>query len=165
MAAEFLVCVRLTERVSYHLRLLFGRNKNNSLTYKHNPSITQLRNALRLSMALHRAVIRQGSSLIDKRSIRTMRGHRVVLISQGPDLSLFSHPGTLARLARWLVDAMRERISGSKMAFSAPGGVNAHNADKGKSLPFVVACLDERRGVYTVVGVNAALEFGDVRKK
>jgi cell division control protein 45 len=94
-----------------------------------------------------------------------MRGHRVVLLSQGPDLPLFANPATLARLARWLVDAMRERISGTRMAYSAPGGANHRNAQKGKSLPFVVACLDEKRGVYVVVGVNAALEFGDVRKK
>lgn len=117
--------------------------------------MTQLRDALRLSMALHRAVIRQGTSLIDKHAVRTMRGHRVVVLAQGPDLALFAHPGALARLARWLVDAMRERIPGTN--------VSVHS--KKKSLPFVVACLDEREGTYLVVGINAALEFGDVRKK
>ncbi|KAH8116934.1 CDC45-like protein [Phellopilus nigrolimitatus] len=116
--------------------------------------ITQLRDALRLSMSLHRAVIRAGSALIDKRAIRTMRGHRVVLLTQGPDLPLFASPGALARLARWLVDAMRERVSGT----------NVSSQTKKKSLPFVVAALDEREGTYLVVGINAALEFGDVRK-
>lgn len=106
-------------------------------------------------MSLHRAVIRQGTTVIDKHAIRTMRGHRVVVISQGPDLALFCHPGALARLAHWLVNAMRERIQGTN--------VSAHS--KKKSLPFVVACLNERDGTYLVVGVNAALEFGDVRKK
>lgn len=118
-------------------------------------SIQQLRDALRLSMSLHRAVIRQGTTVIDKQAIRTMRGHRVVVISQGPDLALFCHPGALARLAHWLVNAMRERIKGTN--------VSAHT--KKKSLPFVVACLNERDGTYLVVGVNAALEFGDTRKK
>lgn len=118
-------------------------------------SITQLREALRLSMTLHRAVIRQGSSLIDKHAIRTMRGHRVVVVQQGPDLALFCQPGALARLARWLVDAMRDRVAGTNIsAFS-----------KKKSLPFVVACLNEKEETYLVVGINAALEFGDVRKK
>ncbi len=106
-------------------------------------------------MSLHRAVIRQGTTVIDKQAIRTMRGHRVVVISQGPDLALFCHPGALARLAHWLVNAMRERIKGTN--------VSAHT--KKKSLPFVVACLNERDGTYLVVGVNAALEFGDTRKK
>ena len=118
-------------------------------------SITQLRDALRLSMTLHRAVIRQGSSLIDKRAIRTMRGHRVVVVQQGPDLALFCQPGALARLARWLVDAMRDRVAGT----------NISNYTKKKSLPFVVACLNEKEETYLVVGINAALEFGDVRKK
>ena len=106
-------------------------------------------------MSLHRAVIRQGASIIDKREIKTMRAHRVVIVNQGPDLALFAHPGALARLARWLVDAMRERIQGTN--------VSAHT--KKKSLPFVVACLDERKGTYVVVGINAAMELGDVRKK
>ncbi|KAI5123336.1 hypothetical protein M0805_001761 [Coniferiporia weirii] len=116
--------------------------------------ITQLRDALRLSMALHRAVIRAGASLIDKHAIRTMRGHRVVLLTQGPDLPLFSSPGALARLARWLIDAMRERVAGT----------NVSSQTKKKSLPFVVAALDEREGTFLVVGINAALELGDVRK-
>lgn len=106
-------------------------------------------------MALHRAVIRQGASIIDKHAIRTMRGHRVVVIAQGPDLALFAQPGALARLARWLVDAMRDRVSGT----------NVSARTKKKSLPFVVACLNEREGTYLVVGINAALELGDVRKK
>lgn len=84
-----------------------------------------------------------------------MRGHRVVIITQGPDLALFAHPGPLASLARWLVDAMRERIPGT----------NVSTRTKKKSLPFIVACLDEREGTYLVVGINAAMEFGDVRKK
>lgn len=105
-------------------------------------------------MALHRAVIRAGSALIDAYAIRTMRAHRVVLLTQGPDLALFCSPGPLARLARWLIDAMRERVTGTKTAHS-----------KKKNLPFVVAALDERQGTYLVVGINAALEMGDVRKK
>lgn len=111
-------------------------------------SITSLREALNLSMSLHRAIIRQGTSIIDKQDIRTMRNHRVVVLTQGPDLALFSHPSVLARLALWLVDALRDRIG-----------------TKRRSLPFVVACLDEAKGSYTVVGVMAALDFGEVCKK
>ena len=118
-------------------------------------SVVQIRDALRLSMALHRAIIRQGSSIIDKQDIRTMRGYRVVIVSQGPDLDLFVHPGALSRLGLWLVDAMRERIPGT----------NVSKRTKKKSLPFVVACLDERSGSYLVVGINAAKDFGDIRKK
>ncbi|KAL4253840.1 CDC45 family protein [Abortiporus biennis] len=116
--------------------------------------IKYLRNALSLSMSLHRAIIRQGSSIIDKQDIRTLRGHRVVVLAQGPDLALFAHPGVLSRLALWLVEAMRDKVPDRPMA----------NGRRRKSLPFVVACLNELAGTYIVVGVTAALDFGEVRK-
>jgi cell division control protein 45 len=106
-------------------------------------------------MSLHRAIIRQGTSIIDKQDIRTMRNHRVVVLTQGPDLALFAHPGVLSRLALWLVDALRDRIPGKLVS----------SRSKKKSLPFVVCCLNEEPGTYIVVGVMAALDFGDVRKK
>lgn len=117
--------------------------------------IVRLREALPLSMALHRAIVRQGSSIIDKHDIRTLRGHRVVTITQGPDLDLFAHPGVLSRLAQWLVEALRDRLQGT---------VTAYSRSKRKSLPLVVACLNEKEGTYIVVGVVAALNFDDVRK-
>jgi cell division control protein 45 len=112
--------------------------------------------ALPLAMALQRAIIRQGTSIIDKQDIKTFRGHRVVILSQGPDLPLFSHPGVLSRLALWLVDALRDKI---------PPTTAQSARTKRKSLPFVVACLNEKTGTYMVVGVTAALNFGEVRKK
>ncbi|TCD66689.1 hypothetical protein EIP91_001043 [Steccherinum ochraceum] len=117
-------------------------------------NVAQMREALPLSMSLHRAIIRQGSSIIDKHDIKTLRGHRVVVLTQGPDLDLFVHPGVLSRLALWLVEAMRDRVQAGVLP----------NGRKRKSLPFVVACLNEKAGTYIVVGVTAALDFGEVRK-
>ncbi|KAJ7118712.1 CDC45 family [Mycena epipterygia] len=116
--------------------------------------IGPLREALNLSMTLHRAIIEQGTSIIDKQDIRTMRNHRVVVLTQGRHLALFAHPGVLSRLALWLVDALRDRLPGTSVS----------TRSKRKSLPFVVACLNEAAGSYVVVGVMAALDFGDVRK-
>ncbi|KAF8184867.1 CDC45 family [Mycena galopus ATCC 62051] len=116
--------------------------------------IEDLRHALTLSMTVHRKIIDQGTSIIDKQDIRTMRNHRVVVITQGPHLALFSHPGALSRLALWLVEALRDRLPGT----------NVSTRSKRKSLPFVVACLNESTQSYLVVGVMAALDFGDVRK-
>ncbi|KAJ7632171.1 CDC45-like protein [Roridomyces roridus] len=116
--------------------------------------IVPLRRALNLSMTVHRAIIEQGTSIIDKQDIRTMRNHRVVVLTQGPHLALFSHPGVLSRLALWLVDALRDRLPGTTVS----------RRTKRKSLPFVVACLNESMQSYIVVGVMAALDFGDVRK-
>jgi cell division control protein 45 len=118
-------------------------------------SIGKLRDALTLSMTVHRKIIDQGTSIIDKQDIRTMRNHRVVVITQGPHLALFSHPGALSRLALWLVEALRDRLPGTSVSARS----------KRKSLPFVVACLNESTQSYLVVGVMAALDFGDVRKK
>lgn len=120
--------------------------------------IVSLRDALPLAMSLHRAIIRQGTSIIDKEDIRTMRNHRVVVLTQGPDLALFAHPGVLSRLALWLVDALRDRMPGTALN-------NRKGGKTRKSLPFVVACLDEKTAAYLVVGVMAALDFDDVQKK
>ncbi|TBU65661.1 CDC45-like protein [Dichomitus squalens] len=117
--------------------------------------INRLREAITLSMALHRAIIRQGSSIIDKQDIKTLRGHRVVILTQGPDLPLFVHPGVLGRLALWLVDALRDRVEATTAAYSR---------SKRKSLPFVLACLNEKAGTYIVVGVTGAADFDDIRK-
>ncbi|EIW85425.1 CDC45-like protein [Coniophora puteana RWD-64-598 SS2] len=132
--------------------------KNFWAAYDALTDIVPLREALSLSMSLHRAIIRQGTSIIDKQDIRTMRSHRVVVLTQGPDLPLFTHPGVLSRLALWLVDALRDRIPGTALPSIRPGSRSK------KSLPFVVACLNERAGTYVVVGVMGALEFNDVRK-
>jgi cell division control protein 45 len=79
-------------------------------------------------------------------------------MNEGPDLRLFCHPSSLSRLALWLVDSTRERWQAA-LEQGKGGG------EKGKALPFVVACLNEEKGTYLVVGVTGAPEFGDVRKK
>ena len=118
-------------------------------------SITLLRRSLPLAMSLHRSIIRQGSSLLEKAAIRPLRTFRFCAIREGPDLRLFSHPSTLSRLALWLVDATRDRWAEK----DSKAGRTV------KSLPFVVACLNDEKGTYLVVGVTGAPDFGDVRKK
>ena len=118
-------------------------------------SIVLLRKSLNLAMSLHRSIISQGTSIIDKQDIKTLRNHRVVVLTQGPNLALFCHAGVLTRLALWLVDALRDRL---------PGTVAGPWSRK-KVLPVVVACLNEGKGTYTVVGVMASLEYGQISKK
>ncbi|KAG5645924.1 hypothetical protein DXG03_005071 [Asterophora parasitica] len=129
--------------------------KNFWIAYDALDDIGPLREALNLAMSLHRAIIRQGTSIIDKQDIKTMRNYRVVILSQGPDLPLFAHPSVLARLALWLVDALRDRL---------PSGGTAGTRTQRKGLPFVVACLNETTDTYMVVGVMASWNFGDVRR-
>ncbi|KDR81482.1 hypothetical protein GALMADRAFT_89457 [Galerina marginata CBS 339.88] len=128
--------------------------KNFWVAYDALADVGALKQSLNLAMSLQRTIIRRGTSIIDKQDIRTMRNHRVVILSQGPDLSLFCNPGILTRLALWLIDALRDRLPGTS--------VGTRGSKRG--LPFVVACLDEMSGKYTVIGVMAALDFGQIRK-
>ena len=108
-------------------------------------------------MALHRSIIRQGTSLLDKQAIKTLRTFRLAVLKEGSDLAVFTHPATLSRLALWVVDALRDLVTA--------GGLGDAVARRKKGLPLVVACLDERRDSFLVVGVSGAAEYGDVRKK
>lgn len=112
-----------------------------------------MQKAVPLSKALHRAIVRQGSSLIDKRAVRTYRSFRLATIKEGPDLQTFSQPGMLSRLGLWLSEVLRDRQT----------GVNSRG--KKKSLPVLVACLNEGEESFLVVGVASTTEEGDVRKK
>lgn len=76
-------------------------------------------------------------------------------MKEGPDLRIFCHPSSLSRLALWLVNATRDRWVER----------DAKDGNKTASLPFVIACLNEEKKTYLVVGVTGAPEFGDVRKK
>ena len=98
--------------------------------------------------------------MLDKQSIKTLRSFRLAVIKEGPDLQVFTHPATLTRLGLWLVDAVRDLIG--------PGTSKNNSRAKQnnvKSFPFVVASLDDVRDCYLVVGVNGAMQYGDVRKK
>lgn len=118
-------------------------------------SISLLRKSLPLAMSLHRSIIRTGSSLLDKNIIRPLRTFRFAMMREGPDLKLFTHPATLSRLALWLVDAVRDRWAEK----------DTKAGKKVKSLPFVVAALNEEKDTWLVVGVTGAPEFGGIRKK
>ncbi|GAA5934623.1 hypothetical protein JCM3775_002007 [Rhodotorula graminis] len=119
-----------------------------------------LRKALPLSMALHRAVITQGSFLFDKQAIRMFRSYRLAMLKEGPDLAVFQHPATLLRLAHWLVDSIRALLEHHTAAGAGGGGASG----AAKNLPLVLAALNEQSDKFLVVGVVPADEFGDVRR-
>src|SRR6266404_2561550 len=118
-------------------------------------SIARLHEAIDLAKSVHQAIIRTGSSIIDKNDLRTIKGHRIVQLKQGPDLTLFTHPGILFRLGLWLTEVLRDRVK----------GVIVSKRSKKKSLPLILACLDEQDRTYLVIGLNESIDFGDVRKK
>lgn len=118
-------------------------------------SIALLRKSLPLAKSLHCAIIRQGTAILDKGTIRPLRTFRLTIVKEGPDLRIFSKPAPLSRLALWLVNATRDRWTER----------DTKKGLKVTSLPFVVACLNEEKKTYVVVGVTGAPEYGDVRKK
>jgi cell division control protein 45 len=118
-------------------------------------SVTRLHEAIGLAKSVHQAIIRTGFSIINKNDIRMVRGHRIVQLKQGPDLALFTQPGVLFRLGIWLTEVLRDRVP----------GVSISRRSKKKSLPLILACLDEQDRTYLVIGLNESLDSGDVRKK
>lgn len=109
-------------------------------------------------MALHRAVMDQGGYVLEKQVIKSLRTYRLAVIKEGPDLPVFRHPATLLRLAIWLVDSVRDIVQTTTGPAALPG-------KRAKSLPFVLASLNESNDAFLVVGVVGAVEYGDVKKK
>ncbi|KAF2116247.1 CDC45 family [Lophiotrema nucula] len=88
---------------------------------------------------LHRAILRTGTALIEKKQIRHLRAFRMAVVKEGPDVQLFTHPGALTKLALWIAEAIVE-LNGTK--------------GKNKGSELVMAGLDESRGLYVVVGLG-----------
>lgn len=66
------------------------------------------------------------------------------VVKEGPDVALFNHPAALTKLALWIGEALveQERDSAGKLSHG------------GRGTPLVVAGLNEKRGVYVVVGTG-----------
>ena len=66
------------------------------------------------------------------------------VVKEGPDVSLFTHPAALTKLALWIGEALaeQEREAHGKLS------------QGGRGTPLVVAGLNEKRGVYVVVGTG-----------
>ena len=103
-----------------------------------------LKHALPTAQHLHRAILRTGTSLLEKKQIRHLRAFRMAVVKDGPDVQLFTHPAALTKLALWVGEAIaeQERDQGGKVGKG------------GKGTPFVLAGLNESRGVYVVVGTG-----------
>lgn len=103
---------------------------------------------------LARAILRTGSALIAKKQIRHLRSFRMGVVKDGPDTTLFTHPGALVKLAAWVAEAVA--------VLEAEKGRKRNAADEA----LVLACLDEVRGVYVVVGLGGGAAGGKpVRSK
>lgn len=101
----------------------------------------------------------QGSYILDKKAIQSLRSFRLAIIKEGPDLTVFRHPSTLLRLAMWLVNAVRDILTEQQ-----PKNAEGEKVLK-KDLPFVLAALNEANDAFLVVAVIGAPVMGDIKKK
>ncbi|KAK0522787.1 DNA replication initiation factor cdc45 [Tilletia horrida] len=184
-----------------------------ALEPRNGSSVLLLRSSISLAKALHEKIVAEGTRLIQKQEIRTLRTFRLAILRDGPNLPVLAHPGTLTRLTIWLVDALRDiltekhaqkaaakrkrksatkkRRRKKKAREDGDGGEDDEDEDEDeedeeeeeeeedeevveeagkpnandvpRSLPFVVAALDESRDVYVVVGLTGAPDLGDTR--
>src|SRR5688572_23681770 len=107
-------------------------------------SIDSLKAGLSTAQFLHRAIYRTGTSLINKKQIKHLRAFRLCVVKDGPDVALFTHPAALTKLSLWIGEALAEQERDSH-------GKLSHG---GRGTPLVVASLNEKRGVYVVVGTG-----------
>lgn len=66
------------------------------------------------------------------------------IVKEGPDVSLFTHPAALTKLALWVGEAIAEQERERRGKIGKGG----------RGTPFVLAALNESRGVYVVVGTG-----------
>ncbi|KAA6410487.1 MAG: hypothetical protein FRX48_05909 [Lasallia pustulata] len=72
-------------------------------------NVNALKHALPTAQHLYRAILRTGTSLIEKRQIRHLRAFRMAVVKEGPDVPLFAHPAALTKLALWVGEAIAEQ--------------------------------------------------------
>jgi cell division control protein 45 len=106
--------------------------------------IESLKAGLPTAQFLHKAIFTTGTTILKKKQISHLRAFRMCVVKDAPDSSLFHHPGALTKLALWIGEALAEQEKDTT-------GRLAHG---GRGTPLVVASLDEKRGVYVVVGTG-----------
>ena len=93
---------------------------------------------LKLSTELQKAVVRKGTNIIENKKVVPHGVFRCVTLTNlsEADMLTFTQPLALLKLARFVVNANREQGTWARLA-----------------KPLVVLALNEKRKLYTVVGV------------
>lgn len=107
-------------------------------------SIEALKQGLPTAQFLHRAIFNTGTTLLKKKQISHLRAFRMCIVKDSPDAAVFNHPGALTKLALWIGEALAEQEKDTMGKLS----------NGGRGTPLVAASLDEKRGVYVVVGTG-----------
>lgn len=108
------------------------------------PSIELLKQGLPTAQFLHKAIFNTGTALLKKKQIKHLSSFRMCVVRDSAESAIFNHPGALTKLALWIGEALaeQEREATGRLALG------------GRGTPLVVASLNEKRGVYTMVGTG-----------
>ncbi len=79
-----------------------------------------------------------------KKQISHLRAFRMCVVKDSADAAVFNHPGALTKLALWIGEALSEKER----------DLTGRLAHGGRGTPLVVASLNDKRGVYIVVGTG-----------
>ncbi|KAK7704915.1 DNA replication initiation factor cdc45 [Diaporthe eres] len=106
--------------------------------------VEALKAGLPTAQFLHKAIFNTGTAVLKKKQISHLRAFRMCIVKDSAEASIFNHPGALTKLSLWIGEALSEQEKDST-------GKLAH---AGRGTPLVVASLNEKRGVYIVVGTG-----------
>ncbi len=82
--------------------------------------------------------------MLKKKLVSHLRAFRMCVIKDSPEAPVFNHPGALTKLALWIGEALAEQEKDATGKLSQGG----------RGTPLVVASLNEKRGVYVVIGTG-----------
>ncbi|KAF3767735.1 CDC45-like protein [Cryphonectria parasitica EP155] len=107
-------------------------------------NIEALKQGLPTAQFLHKAIFNTGTALLRKKQIKHLMSFRMCVVKDSAEASIFNHPGALMKLALWIGEALAEQEK------EATGRLS----QGGRGTPLVVASLNEKRSVYTIVGTG-----------
>lgn len=107
-------------------------------------SIEDLKNGLPTAQLLHRAIFSTGTAILRKKQVTNLSTYRMCIVKDSAEAVIFNHPGALTKLALWIGEALAESEKERDGKLSQGG----------RGTPLVVASLNEKRGVYTIVGTG-----------
>lgn len=107
-------------------------------------SIEDLKKGLPIAQFLHRAIFSTGTAILKKKQVTNLTSFRMCIVKDSAEAVIFNHPGALTKLALWIGEALAE-------SEKERDGKLSHG---GRGTPLVVASLNEKRGVYTIVGTG-----------
>eukprot|EP00808_Paulinella_micropora_P021793 g56480.t1 len=95
---------------------------------------------IEMAIETQKAIVRQASAIIQKKTVQSSGPFRYVVLEDSPDQKFFSHTLSLSKLALFMVDAHQQKRRGARET----------------SKPFVICASLQDKKTYLLVGVTGA---------